>query len=142
MKKALIPEQSKLVKFLSKQGYVRLAYLFGSVARGEDEKLSDVDVAVLLDDSLDKKEKFYLQLELISGITEILKTDEVDLVVINDAPLSLNYEIIKANCPIFVRDEAEKIDFEHGVLSKYLDMRYYEKRAAAGFLKKVAEKGI
>ncbi len=142
MKKALIPEQSKLVKFLSKQGYVRLAYLFGSVARGEEGKLSDVDVAVLLDDSLDKKEKFYLQLELISGITEILKTDEVDLVVINDAPLSLNYEIIKANCPIFVRDEAEKIDFEHGVLSKYLDMRYYEKRAAARFLKKVAEKGI
>ncbi|GBE55022.1 nucleotidyltransferase domain protein [archaeon BMS3Bbin15] len=142
MKKVLIPEQNKLVEFLSKQGHVKLAYLFGSVARGEEGKLSDVDVAVLLDDSLDKKERFDLQLELISGITEILKTDGVDLVIINDAPLSLNYEIIKANYPIFVRDEAEKIDFEHGVLSRYLDRRYYEKRAAARFLEKVAEKGI
>lgn len=142
MKKALVPEHNKLVEFLSEQGHVRLAYLFGSVVRGEEGKLSDVDVAVLLDDSLDKKERFNLQLELISDITEILKTDKVDLIVINDAPLSLNYEIIKANCPVFVRDEVEKIDFEHEVLSRYLDRRYYEKKAAARFLEKVAEKGI
>lgn len=142
MKRALIPGQNKLMEFLSKQERVKLAYLFGSVARGEAGKLSDVDMAVLLDDSLNKKERFDLQLKLISDMTAILKTDGVDLVVMNDAPIALNYEIIKANHPVFVRDRGEKIDFEHGVLSSYLDRRYYEKRAASEFLKKVAEEGI
>ena len=132
----------KVVEFLSKQKHVKLAYLFGSVAEGREGKLSDIDLAVFLDESLSKKERFNLQLKLISELTSIMKTDRIDLIIMNDAPLSLNYEIIKANHPLLVRDKGEKIDFEHGILSRYLDRRYYEKRWAAEFLKKVAERGI
>ena len=142
-KKVLITGQDKkVVEFLSTQKHVKLAYLFGSVAEGKEGKLSDVDLAVFLDESLSKKERFNLQLKLISELTVIMKTDKVDLVIMNHAPLSLNYEIIKANHPLLVRDEGGKIDFEHGILSRYLDRRYYEKRWAAEFLKKVAERGI
>lgn len=132
----------RLSEFLAGQEYVKLAYLFGSVAEGKEGRLSDIDIAVYLDDSLSKRDRFNLQLNLISQLIGILKTDRVDLVVMNDAPLSLNYEIIKTNHPLFVRDEGKKIDFEHGILSRYLDRRYYEKRWASEFLKKVAEKGI
>ena len=145
-KKALITgitAQSKgVVEFLSEQERVKLAYLFGSAAEGKEGKLSDVDLAVYLDESLSKKEKFNLQLKLISELTSILKTDKVDLAIMNDAPISLNYEIIKANHPLLVRDEGERIDFEHGILSRYLDRRFYEKRWTAEFLRKVAERGI
>jgi len=142
MKRALSKQYNKLADYFSKQEHVKLAYLYGSAALGKSGKLSDVDIGVLLDDSLSKKERFDLQLKLIGDIAEILKRDRIDLVIINDAPLSLNYEIIKVNCPLFVRGRIEKIDFEHGVLSRYLDRRYYEKRAASEFLKKVAVKGI
>ena len=142
MEKALTEPGKRVVEFLSKQEHVKLAYLFGSVAEGKQGKLSDVDLAVFLDESLSKKERFNLQLKLISDLTSILKTDTVDLVIMNDAPLSLNYEIIKANHPLLVRDEGKKIDFEHGILSRYLDRRYYEKRWASEFLKRVAERGI
>lgn len=146
MKKTLIKQNHKLADlltgFLSKQKHIKLAYLFGSAAKGKAGKLSDIDIAVLLDESLNKKERFDLQLKLICDITTLLRTDKIDMVVINDASLSLNYEIIKANYPIFFRDRAEKIDFEQGVMSRYLDRRYYEKRASSEFLKKVAVKGI
>jgi predicted nucleotidyltransferase len=146
MKKALIVDMTSqdksIAQFLNKQERVKLAYLFGSVAEGKEGKLSDVDLAVFLDESLSKKERFSLQLKLISELTGILKTDRIDLVIINDAPLTLNYEIIKANHPLLVRDEGQKIDFEHRILSRYLDRRYYDKRWAAEFLKKVAERGI
>ncbi len=135
-------QDKRVVEFLSKQEHVKLAYLFGSVAEGKEGKLSDVDLAVFLDESLSKKERFHLQLKLISELTRIMKTDRIDLVIMNDAPLSLNYEIIKANHPLLFRDKGEKIDFEHGILSRYLDRRYYEKRWAAEFLKSVAERGI
>ena len=142
IEKSLTDPGGKVVGFLSKQEHVKLAYLFGSVAEGKQERLSDVDLAVFLDESLSKNERFNLQLKLISDLTGILKTDRVDLVIMNDASLSLNYEIIKANHPLLVREEEKKIDLEHGILSRYLDRRYYEKRWAAEFLKKVAERGI
>jgi len=111
--------EKKVVEYLSKQERVKLAYLFGSVAEGKEGKLSDIDLAVFLDESLSKKERFDLQLKLMSEMSSILKTDKVDLIVMNDAPLSLNYEIIKANHPLLVRDKGKKIDFEHGILSRY-----------------------
>lgn len=142
MKKTLSEQDSKLAEFFSKQEHVKLAYLYGSAAKGKAGKLSDVDIGVLLDESLSKMEGFDLQLKLIGDIAALLKTDKIDLVIMNDAPLSLNYEIIKANRHLFVRDRIEKIDFEQRLMSRYLDRRYYEKRAASEFLKKVAVRGI
>ena len=142
VEKGLTDPGKEVVGFLSKQEHVRLAYLFGSVAEGKQGWLSDIDLAVFLDESLSKNERFNLQLKLISDLTGILKTDKVDLVIMNDAPPSLNYEIIKANHPLLVRDEEKKIDFEHGILSRYLDRRYYEKRWTSELLKRVAERGI
>ncbi len=142
MKEKFREQTIKLADFFSKQEHIRLAYLFGSAAKGKAGKLSDVDIAVLFDDSLSKKKRFKLQLNLIGDIAALLKTDKVDLVDIDDAALSLKFEIIKANCPVFVRDKTLKIDFEQEVMSRYLDRRYYEKRAASEFLRKVAVKGI
>jgi predicted nucleotidyltransferase len=116
-KKLTGQDKRRVVEFLNKQKRVELAYLFGSVAEGKEGKLSDVDLAVFLDESLSKLERFNLQLKLISELTGILKTDRIDLVIMNDAPLTLNYEIIKANHPLLVRDEGQKIDFER-VLEK------------------------
>ncbi len=134
--------EKRLLECLNEQTHVKLAYLFGSRAEGKEGKLSDIDIAVLLDESLSKKERVDLQLKLISTLTRTLKMEWVDLIVMNDAPLSLNYEIIKANHPLLVRDKEEKIDFEHKILSRYLDRRYYEKKWTSEFLKKVAERGI
>ena len=84
MKRALIVEQDKrLLEFMRGQEYIKLAYLFGSVAKGKEGKLSDVDIAVFLDESLNKKEIINLQLKVISELTSILKTDRVDWIVMN-----------------------------------------------------------
>ena len=132
----------KLSRFFRGQKEVRVAYLFGSVASGKTGPLSDVDVGVFLDESLSKKKRFRLNLRLISEISGILKTDRLDVVLMNDVPVSLNYEIIKSNQPVYTRDESERVDIEHGILSKYLDRRYYDKRGADVFIKKVAERGL
>ena len=41
-------EIKKLADYLSKQNYVKFAYLFGSIAVKKEGKLSDVDIAVFL----------------------------------------------------------------------------------------------
>ena len=141
MANKLTGQEKRVVEFLSTQERVKLAYLFGSVAEGKEGKLSDVDLAVFLDESLSKKEKFSLQLKLISELTGILKTDKVDLTVMNNAPLLLNYNIIKHG-KIFKDDLETKIRVESGILSDYLDMKYYIDRHTDLAIKRIAKRGL
>lgn len=131
--------EKEVKEFLQKQDHVKLAYLFGSIALQKAGKLSDVDLAVFLDESLDKKEKFRIKLRLIADLEDILKIDRLDLVIMNDAPLSLNFEIIKANYPLFIRNKDLKVDLEQYIMSRYLDRQYYDKRWADNLIKKTAE---
>jgi predicted nucleotidyltransferase len=124
-------------EYLKNKDQVKLAYLFGSVAKKRAGKLSDIDLAIFLDDSTYKMERFDIELTLRSDLSDILKTDKLDLVLMNDAPVSLNFEIIKANYPIFIRDEDLKVDLEHYIMSRYLDRQYYDKRWSEHFIKKI-----
>jgi len=128
--------------FIKGQERVRVAYLFGSYAKGKAGPLSDFDIAVLLDGCLDARESFDLRLRLINGISSILKTDKVDVVVMNDAPLLLNYNIIKEGGILDSKDELERVMFETHILSRYLDRRYYDERHVKMGIKRIAEKGI
>ena len=121
---------------------VRVAYLFGSYAKGKVGPLSDVDIAVLLDGRLDKQESFDLRLRLINGISSILKTDKLDVVVMNNAPLLLNYNIISEGRILDSKDELERVMFETHILSRYLDRRYYDARHVKMGIKRMAERGI
>jgi len=134
-----LKHEKKVKEFLQKQGQVELAYLFGSVALQKAGKLSDVDMAIFLDESLDKKDRFKIKLRLISDLEDILKTGRLDLVIMNDAPVSLNFEIIKANYPLFIRDKDLKVDLEQYIMSRYLDRQYYDQRWADNLIKKTAK---
>lgn len=131
--------EEEVREFLQKQDQVVLAYLFGSVAQKRAGNLSDVDLAIFLDESLDRMDRFNLKLGLISDLGDILKTDRLDLVIMNDAPSSLNFEIIKANYPLFIRDKDLKVDLEHHILSRYLDRQYYDQRWVDNLIKKTAK---
>ena len=76
------------------ESYSRIifAYIFGGLATGKQRPLSDVDIAVYLDRYVDKAEA---KLEIIGSLSDTLVTDEIDLVILNDAPISLVGRILK-----------------------------------------------
>lgn len=130
--------------FLENQRDVIAAYLFGSYAKNKEGVLSDVDVAVLLDNRLSEPKRFNLRLELITKISAILgikEAEKLDVIIMNDAPINLNYEIIKHGKILFAKDAGERIRMESKILSKYLDRRYYERRGLNQFLEKILERG-
>ncbi len=131
----------ELKKFMKKQKQIRLAYLFGSYAKGKEGPLSDVDIAVFLDEIISKSKRFEQRLNLINEISSILKSDNVDVIIMNDAPLNLNYEIIKNGKLLVVKDEEKRTELESEVISKYLDRVYYERRGLNDFLKKILKRG-
>ena len=66
----------------------------------------------------------------------------VDLVILNDSPVQLSYEIIRHGKLIFCSDKSTRVDLEVAILSKYLDRRYYDKRHAELTLQKIASGGF
>ncbi len=103
--------------------------------------MSDVDIGVLLDEKLSNKDRFELELKLISEITTLIKKNKIDLVVLNEAPLLLSYNIIK-NGIILKSTETERVKFETKILSIYMDEKYYIKRHTEETLKRIAEVGF
>jgi len=83
---------NRLAPALERSDPVVFAYLFGGLARGQRRPLSDVDIAVYLRATDNPAET---KLELIGLLTDTLGSDEVDLVILNQAPVSLTGRILR-----------------------------------------------
>jgi predicted nucleotidyltransferase len=103
---------------------VMFAYLFGSLARKTSSPLSDVDIAVYLEDSSDLSRE---KLELIGYLMGELGTDEIDVIVLNRAPLSLMARILEKNEILIDRKPFRRQAFESLVLRQYFDFSVKEK---------------
>jgi len=104
-------------RYLEKNKDVKFAYLFGSHARNNSGPISDIDLAVYIDNHFDL---FAYRLRLMEEISRLIKGKSFDLVVLNDAPQILQYEIIKDG-KVLIEHREERIKFETRVLRDYLD---------------------
>lgn len=129
-----------LPEFFKAREYVELVYLFGSTAEGTEGPLSDIDIGVYLSSKLTKGERIEKRLELIGELSTLLKNDHVDLLVMNDASPVINFEVIRPNVPLFVRNEDMKLDVEQYIMSRYLDRKYHEDFLNRELLKRIREK--
>jgi predicted nucleotidyltransferase len=104
----------------SKYPEVKLAYFFGSRARKDAGLISDYDFAIYID-TQDKKRMFDIKIELLNQLAQILKTDNIDIVILNicESP-ELKFNIIKEGNLIFER-EPFKILIEPKILNEYFD---------------------
>ena len=117
--------QNKLkaeIKFLEKDQDILLVYLFGSQAQNETGPLSDIDLAVLLKPAA-KKDYFEKKLTLLGLFTDFFGRDDIDLVILNEAPLVLKYNILKDGKPLFIRDEELHVNLIQKTISEYLDFK-------------------
>lgn len=101
---------------------IKLTYLFGTRAIYKDSLISDYDFAFYLD-TKDKKRMYEIKFELFDKISRLLKTDKIDIVILNltESP-ELKYQIIKEGRLIFKR-EPFKIIVEPAILNEYFDFQ-------------------
>ncbi|MBI3333109.1 MAG: nucleotidyltransferase domain-containing protein [Candidatus Omnitrophica bacterium] len=103
---------------------VQAAYLFGSQATGRSNQLSDVDVAVLIDPSQIRTSLPYgYKAEICADLMKLLRTNSVDLVLLNEAPVFLLHQILKSGRCLFAKDRHARIRFEAKAIGRYLDVR-------------------
>lgn len=111
-----------LIEALKNDKDIAALYVFGSRAEKRVKPLSDIDLAVLLADSFPKEKYSEKKLTLLNKIIDILKTDEIDLVILNNAPPVLSFEIIKKGGLVFSANESERIKAQVSFLNQYFDI--------------------
>jgi predicted nucleotidyltransferase len=101
---------------------LKLAYLFGSRARGSAGPLSDFDFAVYFDTQA-PQEMFELQSKLIDALSRALQTDKVEVVVLNrlSSP-EMKYRIITEGI-LITAVEPFRVLVEPQILNEYFDFR-------------------
>ena len=107
-----------LEPLLESDSRIIFAYIFGGLATGSQRPLSDIDIAVYLDSCVDKAEA---KLEIIGSLSDTLKTDEIDLVILNDAPISLVGRILKKKRLIADKQPFLRHRFESLALREFFD---------------------
>lgn len=129
-----------LERYFASLGDVVLAYLFGSHARGQAWAQSDIDIAVLLTGRSDDDRCDDARLEIIGGLMELLHTDDVDVLILNQAPPALRYAVLRDGILLFCRDRRALREFYVWTVNEYLDFQPILRRHEAALLEK-ARKG-
>lgn len=103
---------------------VLFAYLYGSFIYSSNHIGSDIDLAIYLKPS-DIKEYIKKEGELTSSLITKLRADKIDLRILNVLPFRLQYNILKEGVLIFVRDEAERVDFDTRIMNRFFELKPY-----------------
>lgn len=104
---------------------LNLVYLFGSKAQNIDTEMSDTDIAILLDENKKKNLKDLI-LDLVFEFSQVYKTDKIDLLILNNASLSIQFKVITKGKLLYQKNSKIRTDYEEHVIKLYLDFKKYE----------------
>jgi predicted nucleotidyltransferase len=106
------------------------AYLFGSHAEDRAHRESDVDVGVLLDRAIFPREedRFRVRVPLGSELIRVLHRNEVDDVILNDAPPLLGRGIVNKGRRVYCQGADLDKDFRRDVQIRAADLEPFLER--------------
>lgn len=118
---------NKLITIFKQFPEIKLVYFFGSRVNGESGPLSDFDFAIYFD-TRDRKKMFDLKFILQDKISRALKTDKIDLVILNmtESP-EIKYNIIKEGQLIY-EEEPYRVLLEPKICMEYFDFHQMLKK--------------
>lgn len=105
--------------FFSKEKGFAAAYLFGSVARGEQRADSDVDVAVL--PGVRKSGLEHLEVSTQQALQGLLHC-KVDLVVLDGAPADLAHRVLRDGVLVAEAEPSRRVAWEVRARAEYFDL--------------------
>lgn len=115
-----IPEVKKT---LVQDDNVVFAYIFGGFAEGKVKPLSDIDISVYL---RDKDNLAEYKLRLFDGLSDALGTSELDLIILNTAPISITGRIVQNRQILVDKDPPIRHAYESLTLREFFDFKVKE----------------
>src|SRR5262245_36660975 len=108
-------------KVFARRPEILAAYIFGSVASGRARPDSDIDIGILVDSRMMRRNPLKYRLQLIADLGSALKRSDVDVIVMNEAPPALAQNIITKGKLIFERSRSARVAYQVRTLNLFLD---------------------
>lgn len=109
-------------EYLKQHPKIIFAYLFGGLIRKIPFTFSNVDIAIYV---LDTEKVKYL--DIYMELINLLETDEIDLILLNKAPISLAGRILLSRKVIVDKEPFLRHCYESVTLRKFFDFRIKER---------------
>jgi len=113
----------KLEEFFADRTEVQFAILFGSTAKGQTNALSDVDIAVMVNPQFRDTTPYGYQATLTADLMHTLERNDVDVVILNKAPIMLKYQVLFYGKFVHIRDMEARIQFQVDTINQYDDFK-------------------
>lgn len=104
------------------------AFLFGSCAAGRAGRESDVDVALVLQPGCTGEDAFDLRVQVASDLVSVLHCNDVDVLILNEAPPLLAARVLREGIPVYRQDEEALRAFTVDRLLRAADLRPFLER--------------
>jgi predicted nucleotidyltransferase len=111
----------RITEVLSARPEILEAYLFGSRARDAGEAHSDIDVAVYVNEDEVEPSPFGYRSELTAALMSSLRSNAVDVVILNRAPPLLYHRVLRDGLRLLSRDLRATTTREGRALSRHCD---------------------
>lgn len=118
----LTPTQiSALQQYFQTREKIVAVYLYGSHGRGTNNRLSDIDLAIMLEQTDSSTSKFHL--DLIGIVSQLLQTDNLDVQILSPqtAP-AIAISMLKGQL-VYCKNVQEKNIITAQILSRYQDFQ-------------------
>lgn len=126
---------NKIKSCLKGKEYIVFAYIFGSSAINKENKYSDVDLAIYINDKKVLKSQY---LNLKREIMDI-SSKEVDIVILNDASPLVKKEVFSTGIKLFSKDEEFESNFIVHTYFEYEDMKKYYNMSFKAMIEEVKD---
>ena len=98
---------------------IQAAYIFGSVANRTQRPDSDVDIALLVSEKVMRRDPFQYRLDLMSDLMAVLKRNDVDLILLNQASPLLAHRVLSKGKLILERSASARVAFQVRAVNRY-----------------------
>ena len=114
-------DKERMIKEISRclSGFedLLLGYLYGSFLVRND--FHDIDIGILLSGERKPYELFKYSMTIASDLERcITPRFDVDLRILNNAPVEFQYEVVRRGRAVFARDEGLRIAFEADLMAR------------------------
>jgi hypothetical protein len=119
--------ENKIKAILENRSEIIFAYIFGSFITSE--KYQDIDIAFFVKQGFDFKNlesyPFGYESAIIGSLNLGLKTDKVDIILLNSADLLVSTQIYNSGKLLFDKDKLLRVKIENAARKEFIDTNYF-----------------
>ncbi len=116
-------EIERIVHYFRERAEVAALYLFGSYAKNRKTEESDIDIAVLIDETGSGKKYLERLRKEYYEASPRFSLRPVDIVILNTAPPFLKYQVLKKGRVLIDRKRKFRVAFTEKAITEYLDYK-------------------